>query len=124
GGGYRVNVIPSEAKATLDVRLFPGEDADALLAPLKKVISDPAVTIAYSGGHDERPPSREPARLDSEAFKAIEAEVMKHYQAPALPTMSTGATDMAQLRAKGIQCYGMGPAADRDDAQKGFGAHS
>ena len=26
--GYRVNVIPSEAKATLDVRLLPDEDPD------------------------------------------------------------------------------------------------
>ena len=37
--------------------------------------------------------------------------------------MSTGATDMAQLRAKGIQAYGIGPAAtDEDRAQ--YGAHS
>ena len=40
-----------------------------------------------------------------------------------LPAMSTGATDMAQLRAKGIQSYGIGPAAtDEDRAQ--YGAHS
>ena len=40
-----------------------------------------------------------------------------------LPAMSTGATDMAQLRAKGIQAYGIGPAAtDEDRAQ--YGAHS
>ena len=38
--------------------------------------------------------------------------------------MSTGATDMAFLRAKGIQCYGIGPAVDDEDAAKGFGAHS
>ena len=25
-GGYRVNVIPSEAKATIDVRILPDED--------------------------------------------------------------------------------------------------
>ena len=38
--------------------------------------------------------------------------------------MSTGATDMAYLRAKGIQCYGIGPATDIEDGPKGFGAHS
>ena len=27
-----------------------------------------------------------------------------------LPTMGTGATDMAQIRSKGVQCYGIGPA--------------
>jgi acetylornithine deacetylase/succinyl-diaminopimelate desuccinylase-like protein len=41
-----------------------------------------------------------------------------------LPTMSTGATDMAYLRNKGIECYGIGPAIDREDAALGFGAHS
>ena len=38
--------------------------------------------------------------------------------------MSTGATDMAYLRAKGVQCYGIGPAIDVEDGPKGFGAHS
>ena len=41
-----------------------------------------------------------------------------------LPTMSTGATDMAHLRSKGMQCYGIGPALDSEDGPKGFGAHS
>jgi hypothetical protein len=38
--------------------------------------------------------------------------------------MSTGATDMAFLRRKGMQCYGIGPAVDIEDGPKGFGAHS
>jgi hypothetical protein len=37
--------------------------------------------------------------------------------------MSTGASDMAQLRAKGIPSYGIGPAATENDATN-FGAHS
>ena len=38
--------------------------------------------------------------------------------------MSTGATDMAYLRARGIDCYGVGPMIDSEDGPKGFGAHS
>ena len=38
--------------------------------------------------------------------------------------MSTGATDMAYLRAKGVECYGVGPMTDSEDGPKGFGAHS
>jgi len=64
------------------------------------------------------------APLTSEAFRAIETAVTKHYQAVTLPTMSTGATDMAFLRQKGVQCYGIGPAIDTEDGPKGFGAHS
>ena len=35
-GGYRSNVIPSEAKARLDVRMVPGEDGSALLEQIRK----------------------------------------------------------------------------------------
>ena len=38
--------------------------------------------------------------------------------------MSTGATDMAFLRQKGVQCFGIGPMIDSEDGPKGFGAHS
>jgi acetylornithine deacetylase/succinyl-diaminopimelate desuccinylase-like protein len=121
-GGYRVNVIPSEAKATLDVRMLPGEDTVAFLTTIRNVIGDTAITVAYAR-RDVRP-STAIAPLNSEAFRAIESAVTKHYQAVTLPTMSTGATDMAYLRAKGMQCYGIGPATDIEDGPKGFGAHS
>ena len=38
--------------------------------------------------------------------------------------MSTGATDMAQLRARGVNCYGVGPMTDSEDGPQGYGAHS
>jgi acetylornithine deacetylase/succinyl-diaminopimelate desuccinylase-like protein len=120
--GYRLNVIPSEAKALLDVRTLPDEDPARFLEAVKKVINDPAVEVAYTS-RDVRPGTGV-AKLDSEAFKALEANVRKTYKAPLLPTMSTGATDMAYLRGKGIQCYGIGPATDVEDGPLGFGAHS
>ena len=46
------------------------------------------------------------------------------YDVATLPAMLTGGTDMAQLRARGMQCYGIGPMTDREDGAKGFGAHS
>lgn len=125
-GGYRVNVIPSEAKATLDVRMLPGEDTVAFLAKVRQIIgqvvADSVITVAYAR-RDVRPETPT-ARLDSEPFRAIEAAVTRHYGAVTLPTMLTGATDMAYLRAKGMQCYGIGPALDVEDGPKGFGAHS
>jgi acetylornithine deacetylase/succinyl-diaminopimelate desuccinylase-like protein len=122
GGGYRVNIIPSEAKATLDVRMLPDENPAAFLEQVRKIVDDPTIDVRF-GVRDTRPPQPD-ARLDSEAFKVIEANVTKHYSAPTLPTMLTGATDMAYLRAKGQQCFGIGPAMDVEDGPKGFGAHS
>ena len=121
-GGYRINVIPSEARATLDVRTHPDDDPERLLAEVRKVVNDPAIEVTW-GQRDVRPSSGS-AELDSEAFTAIEAGITKHYSTVTLPVMSTGATDMAYLRAKGIQCFGVGPATDIEDGPKGFGAHS
>jgi acetylornithine deacetylase/succinyl-diaminopimelate desuccinylase-like protein len=69
-------------------------------------------------------PSAAPSALGSDVFRTIEAALTRHYKAPILPTMTTGATDMAYLRAKGVQCYGIGPALDVEDPPQGFGAHS
>ena len=121
-GGYRTNVIPSEGTATIDTRLAPDEDPAKFLELVKQVVNDPQTEVSY-GARDTRP-STPVAKLDSDAFKVLEANVTKHYKAITLPTMSTGATDMAFLRRKGMQCYGIGPATDSEDGPKGFGAHS
>jgi acetylornithine deacetylase/succinyl-diaminopimelate desuccinylase-like protein len=121
--GYRRNVIPSEAEATLDIRALPDEDLKKFDEQLRSVINDPAVKIVRDGWAAR--PGAAPSRLDSEAFKTIEAVAKKHYPGvPTIPAMSTGATDMAFLRAKGMQCYGIGPMIDSEDGPKGFGAHS
>jgi acetylornithine deacetylase/succinyl-diaminopimelate desuccinylase-like protein len=121
-GGYRTNVIPSEGTANIDTRLAPDEDPAKFLELVRQVVNDPQVEVSY-GARDTRPPTPT-ARLDSEAFKVIEANIAKHYKTITLPTMSTGATDMAFLRQRGMQCYGLGPALDSEDGPKGFGAHS
>jgi len=121
-GGYRFNVIPSEARATLDVRALPDEDPVAFLDSLRRLVDDPAVEVKYTS--PETRPTSPPTRLDTEGFAAIEAAVKKEYGVAAVPMMGTSATDMAYLRAKGVQCFGIGPAIDSEDGPKGFGAHS
>ena len=121
-GGYQVNVIPSEAEATLDIRALPDEDIAAFYGLMRTVINDPAVEIVPEARNQR--PGAAPSRIDSDAFHAIEAAYRTVYAVPTLPVMSTGATDMAFLRAKGVQCYGIGAMADQEDAAKGFGAHS
>jgi acetylornithine deacetylase/succinyl-diaminopimelate desuccinylase-like protein len=121
-GGYRSNVIPSEAKATLDVRALPDEDPAAFLAQVEAIVADPAVEVKYSGRSSR--PTGVPTALDSELFEAVTAGVERIYGVPTIPMLLTAATDMAQLRARGVQCVGIGPASDQEDGPKGFGAHS
>jgi acetylornithine deacetylase/succinyl-diaminopimelate desuccinylase-like protein len=120
-GGFRTNVIPSEAEATLDVRALPDEDMAKLYEEMKKVINDPAVKIEAIPGNLR--PAAPPSRLDTEMYKALEATAKKMYPGvTVLPSMSTGASDMAQLRAKGIPSYGIGPPNTESDGLN-YGAH-
>jgi len=126
-GGYRNNVIPSEAKVTLDVRMRPGENYAEFLAQVNKVINDPAVQAQFNGWPPTstgKPRIGGVSRIDNEAFAAVESALKKHYDTAVLPMMLPAATDMAFLREKGMQCYGIGPATDEEDGPKGFGAHS
>jgi acetylornithine deacetylase/succinyl-diaminopimelate desuccinylase-like protein len=112
--GVGANVIPSEAEATLDIRAVPGEDLDRFYGEMGKVIADTAVRIVPIPR--TRPPS--PAsRIDTEMYRVMERVANTIYPGSAvLPSMSTGASDQAQLRAKGIQSYGIGPAATESDS--------
>jgi acetylornithine deacetylase/succinyl-diaminopimelate desuccinylase-like protein len=119
--GVGANVIPSEAEATLDIRALPGEDIEEFYGEMKRVIDDPAVNIVpIPSTRPEAPASR----LDTEMYRTIERVSQRLYPGSVtLPAMSTGASDMAQLRAKGIPSYGLGPAVTEEDRAQ-YGAHS
>jgi acetylornithine deacetylase/succinyl-diaminopimelate desuccinylase-like protein len=121
-GGYRMNVIPAEAEATLDIRAVPDEDLDWFFAELKRQIGDDQIEVVAAPRYRKPAP---PSRIDTEMFRALETVQRRIYPGiVTLPTMLTGATDMAQLRDKGVQCYGIGPLIDEEEGPKGFGAHS
>ena len=94
-----------------------------MLEQVRKVVNDPAIEVQLGAA---RRPARDRAARSSTPRRSRRSRrrITKHYKTVTLPTMSTGATDMAYLRAKGIQCYGIGPATDIEDGPKGFGAHS
>lgn len=106
-GGFRNNVIPGEAEANLDVRALPDENMDALVATVRQLINDPAVEVIPLAGPGR--PAAPPSSLQTEMFQALERAQAKLFpDAITLPVMLTGATDSAQLRAKGVQAYGLG----------------
>jgi acetylornithine deacetylase/succinyl-diaminopimelate desuccinylase-like protein len=115
-GGFRSNVIPGDAEATLDVRAVPDEDIDALAASLRKLINDPAVEVIPPATLGR--PASTPSKMETDMFRALEGAQGKVFPGVVtLPLMLTGATDSAQLRAKGVQAYGLGSVAgDRERA--------
>jgi acetylornithine deacetylase/succinyl-diaminopimelate desuccinylase-like protein len=119
--GFRRNVIPSEASAILDIRMLPDEDVGGFYEDLAAVIDDPRVEIVPEPIYR---PAAPPSGIDNEMFQALERVALEMYaQSTVLPIMSTGATDSAQLRAKGVQSYGIGPARTVDEINSAYGAH-
>jgi len=120
--GFRKNVIPSEASAMLDIRMLPDEDVEGFYAQLAAVIDDPNVEIVPENIYR---PAAPPSGLDNAMFQSLERVAGEVYpDAIVLPTMSTGATDMAQVRAKGVPAYGVGPIRSIAELNSGNGAHS
>lgn len=106
-GGFRENVIPAEAEAVLDVRALPDEDIDQLIATLKRLVDDPAIEITRLPRAQHRPRAAA-SPLDSELFAALaRAQKQVWPESATIPMMLAGATDSAQLRAKGVKAYGV-----------------
>lgn len=117
-GGFRSNVIPAEAEARFDVRALPDENMDALKADLTKLLNDPAITFVDAENVNQRP-ATPPSGLDTDAFHALEHAQQKVFPGvPTIPIMQVGATDSAQLRAKGVQAYDLGTVMSSDDRNR------
>ena len=116
-GGFRLNVIPGDATASIDARWLPDEDYDSFLSTLRHLIDDPAIEVALAEPGGRRPTA--PSRLDTEMYLALERTQEKLFPGAAtLPCMLTGATDSAQLRAKGVQAYGLGSVSGDGDSTR------
>jgi acetylornithine deacetylase/succinyl-diaminopimelate desuccinylase-like protein len=106
-GGFKSNVIPPEAEAEIDIRALPDENMAAFMNRMNEIVNDPSVTILPPDLTDSMPEA--PASsLHTAMFAALETAQKKLIpQAITVPVMSTGATDSAFLRAKGVDAYGI-----------------
>jgi acetylornithine deacetylase/succinyl-diaminopimelate desuccinylase-like protein len=105
--GVRANVIPSEARAMIDVRLLPGDTIDVLLGELTKLVNDPRVRFEVQPDAGLAAP---PSSLESDFYATITKAASEEFSgAPVLPFLSAGATDSAQLRLHNVQAYGVSP---------------
>jgi acetylornithine deacetylase/succinyl-diaminopimelate desuccinylase-like protein len=104
-GSSKVNVIPAEASAQLDVRLLPNQDPAAFLDDLRKVINDDAIRIDVVLSFA---PTSSP--MDSEFFRVLEGFASEVDPGVKVTTpLLTGFTDCHFFREKGIPCYGFIP---------------
>ena len=105
--GIRQNVVPSEARGVLNIRLLPGNQLDPLINKLKQLVNDPQIRFETQPNGGEAAPS---SSLESDLYSTIKAVSAQEFAgAPVVPYMSTGATDSARLRMRSVQAYGLDP---------------
>jgi acetylornithine deacetylase/succinyl-diaminopimelate desuccinylase-like protein len=106
-GGIRSNVIPSEATATFNTRVLPNDDVREVVAAMNRVGAEPQVTFALSGAVKVAPPV---SPVTTALYKSMERSALDMSPTTTvIPFMSTGGTDGAALRARGIPTYGILP---------------
>jgi acetylornithine deacetylase/succinyl-diaminopimelate desuccinylase-like protein len=104
-GSNKVNVIPPQASAQLDVRLLPSENPQQFINELRNVIGDESINIEPILSFA---PSASPT--DSEFFKALQEVANNHDPGARVTTpLVVGFTDCHYFREKGIPCYGFMP---------------
>ncbi|HEX8642644.1 MAG TPA: M20/M25/M40 family metallo-hydrolase [Allosphingosinicella sp.] len=103
-GGHADNALPQRAAATVNCRIFPGEDPAAVLAALRALAQPSGVIVEPI--EQARPTEASPLRQDVlQAFTtAVHA---RHPGSAIVPTMLTGATDALFFRARGLPVYGV-----------------
>jgi acetylornithine deacetylase/succinyl-diaminopimelate desuccinylase-like protein len=105
-GSDKTNVIPPVARAALDVRLLPGQDPQAFLADLVRVVGDSGVAITPQGPN--WPATESPS--ETELFRAITAAARERTpNAVVTTTPLAGFTDSHYFRRLGIVSYGVSP---------------
>jgi acetylornithine deacetylase/succinyl-diaminopimelate desuccinylase-like protein len=114
-GGHAQNALPQRATATVNCRLLPDHDPEAVTRQLRALAAPFDVTVTPTGTARPSPPSP----LSEEVLGPIEAVTEEMWPGvPVLPIMSTGATDALYLRNAGIPVYGVsGIFGDMDDVR-------
>lgn len=113
-GGFRNNVIPGEAWVNLNARLLPESQIKDFVEELKRAAGDPRITFEFN--EEPAMPKAPISPMDSEFFRVLKAAGESVFPgAKVVAYMSTGASDSADLRAKGVSAYGMAIPITQED---------
>ena len=122
--GFRGNVIPGSAQATINIRLIPGTKTEAMIAEIENVIGDPNVTVEVarpaawlSAVPLPRPPSEavRESTTNTELYQALARNAGALWNAPVTPYLFQAGTDAAAWRRRGVPVYGVYPYPITDD---------
>ena len=106
-GGFRANVIPGSAAATINLRLVPGSDLNAFVATLRGVVGDTTIELkATAPTYAQTAPSSE----NTDLYRALTAAARAQFPgAEVTPYLFQAGTDAGAWRSRGVPVYGIYP---------------
>jgi acetylornithine deacetylase/succinyl-diaminopimelate desuccinylase-like protein len=112
-GGHAENALPQTARATVNCRVLPQEDAKNIHRKLIEVLADDQIAVTFI----KEPKPSPPSPLNAGIMRPIETATRAMWKdIPVVPIMGTGATDSLYFRQIGIPMYGVsGIFSDIDD---------
>jgi len=109
--GFRGNVIPGSAEATVNVRIIPGTDPNDVVKEFQDVIADSAVHVRLQTPSSGPSPVK-PSSESTDLFRALAREAAAAYPgAEVTPYLFQAGTDAGAWRSRGVPVYGIYPYA-------------
>ena len=120
--GFRGNVIPGSAEATLNFRVIPGTNVEELISEMQAVVNDPRVKVTSAMGKGmpggastytsamNAAMRMKPSGTDTELFRALTAQANRVFPGvPVTTYLFQAGTDAAAWRTRDIPVYGIYP---------------
>ena len=120
-GGFRANVIPGSAQATINLRMVPGSSAESFVADLRAIVGDSAIEMKIPASAGARPSA--PSSEDTDLYRALEREARAEFPgAEVTPYLFQAGTDAGAWRSRGVPVYGIYPyPIDADELSRMHG---
>ncbi|MCO4771380.1 MAG: M20 family peptidase [Deltaproteobacteria bacterium] len=124
-GGVKENVLPQEARAVVNFRIFPGDTIEDILRHVEDSVDDSRVKLKPLGGISGNPPPV--STMDSEGWAVLTSTVRQAFpDAVVAPGMSVAATDARMYAGLSDSIYRFSPIRlhkDRGDTGRIHGTN-
>jgi carboxypeptidase PM20D1 len=106
--GVKSNVLPGSATATVNFRILPGDNIEAVLAHARAAVDDPEIEISVL--NDRSSEASGVSRTDSAGYREIEAAIGRIFpKAAVAPALVLGGTDSKHYARIAEDAYRFGP---------------
>jgi acetylornithine deacetylase/succinyl-diaminopimelate desuccinylase-like protein len=106
-GGHALNALPQRATANINCRIFPGHKPADIMAELKRVAAEPAVTFTDV---TEGSVANDASPMRPDFVAAVGKAMAEVYPGvPVFPSQASGASDSMWFRYHHVPSYGASP---------------